>query len=226
MNRVIKVLLVDDHLLVRTGIRMMLANVQGLKIVGEASDGHEAIQQVRELKPDVVILDVKMPGIGGLEATRKLLRIDPDIKVLILTVCSDDLFSTRLLQAGAAGYLTKNVKVEEIVQAIRTVNQGQRYISPEIASQLALRHSLHHVVDREQSPFEILSDRELQVMLMVVNGQRIQDISEQLSLSPKTVNSYRYRIFSKLDVENDVELTKLAFRYGLMDVGEAKSVEE
>lgn len=124
----IRVLVVDDHDLVRTGITRMLADIDGLQVVGQAESGEESLIKARELKPDVVLMDVKMPGIGGLEATRKLLRSHPDIKVVAVTVCEEDPFPTRLLQAGAAGYLTKGAGLNEMVQAIRLVFAGQRYI--------------------------------------------------------------------------------------------------
>ena len=209
----INVLLVDDHDLVRTGIKRMLEDVSGIRVVGEANNGEEAVKLGRKLKPQVVLMDVKMPGIGGFEATRKLLRVDPDLKVLIVTICNNDLYPARLLQVGASGYLTKGASMEEMVQAIRAVHSGQRYISPEIASRLAFKH----VTDKDDSPFESLSERELQVMLMITMGMRVQDIAEKLCLSPKTVNSYRYRIFEKLKVQNDVELTLLAIRHGLVE---------
>lgn len=214
----ITVLIVDDHDLVRTGIRKMLAEVTGIKVVGEASTGEDAVKLVRQHNPQVVLMDVKMPGIGGFEATRKLLRMDPDLKVLVLTTVNNDLYPARLLQIGAAGYITKGSTMDEMVQAIRSVSTGQRYISSEIASQLAFRH----VNDKEDSPFETLSERELQVMLMITKGIKVQDIAEKLCLSPKTVNSYRYRIFEKLGVKNDVELTLLAIRYGLIESEEIK----
>lgn len=209
----INVLLVDDHDLVRTGIKLMLEEVAGIKVVGEANTGEDAINLVRELHPHVVLLDVKMPGIGGLETTRKLLRIDPDVKILIVTIYDDDIFPSRLLQAGASGYVTKGVGMNEMVQAIRAVHAGQRYISPEIAKQIALKS----LGDKEDLPFETLSERELQVTLMITKGMRVQEIAEALHLSSKTVNSYRYRIFEKLGVKNDVELTHLAIRHGLLD---------
>ena len=209
----INVLIVDDHDLVRTGIRRILDDVSGIKVVGEAKTGEEAVKLGRKLKPQVVLMDVKMPGIGGYEATRKLLRIDPDMKVLIVTICDNDFYPSRLLQVGAAGYLTKGASMEEMIQAIRAVFSGQRYISPEIASKLAFKH----VSDDEESPFDALSERELQVMLMITMGMKVQDIAEKLCLSPKTVNSYRYRIFQKLKVKNDVELTLLAIRHGLVE---------
>lgn len=213
----IDVLIVDDHDLVRAGIKHMLSDADGIRVIGEASTGEAAVRMTRELSPDVVLMDVKMPGIGGLEATRKLLRILPNIKVLVVTVCDDDLFPSRLLQAGAVGYLTKGASMDEMLQAIRTVHAGQRYISPEIAKLLALKH----LVDDHDSPFDALSERELQVMLMITEGMKVQDIAEKLCLSPKTVNSYRYRIFEKLDVKNDVELTHLAIRYNILDMADA-----
>ncbi len=218
----IRTLIVDDHNLVRHGIQSMLHGVEGIKVVGEALSGEEAVKLAREVRPDVVLMDLKMPGIGGLEATRKLLRIDPDIKVLVVTVCDDDIFPARLLQAGASGYLTKGAKKEELIQAIRAVHSGQRYISPAIAQQLAFKH----LTDSDDSPIESLSERELQVMLMIVNGLRPAEISEKLCLSPKTVNSYRYRLFDKLKVKNDVELTLLAIRHGLMDSEDVKSTDD
>lgn len=214
----INVLLADDHHLVRTGIKKILNEVSGIKVIAEARSGEEAVKLSRKLNPQVVLMDVKMPGIGGFEATRKLLRMDPDIKVLILTTVNNDLYPARLLQIGAAGYITKGSSQEEMVQAIRAVHSGQRYISPEIASRLAFRH----VTDKEDSPFDTLSERELQVMLMITKAMKVQDIADKLCLSPKTVNSYRYRIFEKLRVKNDVQLTLLAIRYGLVESEETK----
>lgn len=208
----IRVLVVDDHDLVRTGITRMLADIDGLQVVGEGDSGESALKLARELKPDVVLMDVKMPGIGGLEATRKLLRSHPDIKVVAVTVCEEDPFPTRLLQAGAAGYLTKGAGLDEMVQAIRLVFAGQRYISPQIAQQLALKS-----FQPQGSPFDALSEREIQIALMIVGCQKVQIISDKLCLSPKTVNTYRYRIFEKLSVTSDVELTLLAVRHGMVD---------
>lgn len=217
----INVMLVDDHDLVRTGIKLMLDDVSGIKVVAEASSGEEAVKLGRDLKPHVVLMDVKMPGIGGFEATRKLIRIDPDVKVLVVSTCENDVYPSRLLQVGAAGYLTKGSSMDEMVKAIRAVHAGQRYISPEIASRLAFKH----VTDQEDSPFETLSERELQVMLMITKGMKVQDIAEKLHLSPKTVNSYRYRIFEKLNVKNDVELTLLAIRHGLIESEEPEQID-
>lgn len=210
----INVLVVDDHDLVRAGISRMLEDIGDLQVVGQASSGEEALKKVRELKPDVVLMDVKMPGIGGLEATRKLLRSNPEIKVLAVTVCEDDPFPTRLLQAGAAGYLTKGAALEEMVQAIRVVSAGQRYISPQIAQQLALKS---FQPQSSHSPFDLLSEREMQIALMIAGCHKVSAISDKLCLSPKTVNTYRYRIFEKLAITSDVELALLAVRHGMVD---------
>ncbi|HCJ27878.1 MAG TPA: two-component system response regulator UvrY [Pseudomonas sp.] len=210
----IRVLVVDDHDLVRTGISRMLADIDGLQVIGQAESGEAAIKKSRELKPDVVLMDVKMPGIGGLEATRKLLRSHPDIKVIAVTICEEDPFPTRLLQAGAAGYLTKGAALDEMIQAIRMVFAGQRYISPQIAQELALKSFQPKV---NGSPFDLLSEREIQIALMIANCQKVQTISDKLCLSPKTVNTYRYRIYEKLSVTSDVELALLAVRHGMVD---------
>ncbi|GBC56639.1 BarA-associated response regulator UvrY (= GacA = SirA) [Stutzerimonas stutzeri] len=207
-------LVVDDHDLVRTGISRMLADISGLQVIGQADSGEDAIRKARELKPDVVLMDVKMPGIGGLEATRKLLRSYPNLKVIAVTICEEDPFPTRLLQAGAAGYLTKGAALEEMVQAIRMVLGGQRYISPQIAQQLALKSFQPQL---SESPFDLLSEREIQIALMIANCQKVQSISDKLCLSPKTVNTYRYRIFEKLSITSDVELALLAVRHGMVD---------
>jgi DNA-binding NarL/FixJ family response regulator len=212
---VINLLVVDDHDLVRTGIRRMLADQAGMSVVGEADSGEEALQRVRELRPDVVLMDVKMPGIGGLEATRRIIRSHPGIRVIAVTACDEEPFPSRLLQAGAAGYLTKGAALEEMVKAIQQVFLGHRYISPDIAQILALKP---YQPQADASPFEMLSEREMQIALMIAECQKVQTISDKLCLSPKTVNTYRYRIFEKLAITSDVELAMLAVRHGMVDV--------
>ncbi|MGL5178297.1 MAG: UvrY/SirA/GacA family response regulator transcription factor [Aeromonas veronii] len=209
----INVFLVDDHELVRTGIRRILEDVRGIKVVGEAQSGETAVTFCRQHHPAVILMDMNMPGIGGLEATRKILRIRPDVRIIVLTIHSENPFPTKVMQAGAAGYLTKGAAPDEMIQAIRLVHSGQRYISPEIAQQMALSQ----FASADENPFKSLSERELQIMMMITKGQKVTDISEQLNLSPKTVNSYRYRLFSKLGINGDVELTHLAIRYGMLD---------
>ena len=215
-----KVLVVDDHELVRTGISRMLDDVAGFSVIGEAASGEEGVRMARELEPDVVLMDVKMPGIGGLEATRKMLRRDDGIKVIAVTVCEEEPFPSRLMKAGAAGYLSKGADLEEMVRAIKVVSAGQRYISPQIAQAMALRP----FNSGDTSPMDLLSERELQIMMMIVNCHKVQAISDKLCLSPKTVNTYRYRIFDKLGISSDVEMTLLAMRWGLVDEGAATEV--
>ncbi|WP_305416229.1 UvrY/SirA/GacA family response regulator transcription factor [Photobacterium leiognathi] len=209
----INVFLVDDHELVRTGIRRLLEDVRGIKVVGEAVSGEEAVKWCRSNHADIILMDMNMPGIGGLEATRKILRFNPDVKIIVLTIHTENPFPTKVMQAGAAGYLTKGAGPDEMVNAIRMVNSGQRYISPEIAQQMALSQ----FASNSENPFKELSERELQIMMMITKGQKVTDISEQLNLSPKTVNSYRYRLFNNLDISGDVELTHLAIRHGMLD---------
>jgi two-component system, NarL family, invasion response regulator UvrY len=210
---VIKVLVVDDHQLVRIGTSRLLEDIDGISIIGDADCGEEAIEKVRQLSPDVVLMDVQMPGIGGMEATRRCLRVNPELKIIAVTVYEDEPYPSKLFTVGASGYITKKANVEEMVRAIRKVMVGQRYISNDVAQQLALRP----FSDDQASPFEALSSREMQITLMVIMGHKVTEISERLSLSPKTINSYRYRIFDKLDVANDVGLTKLAIKHGIID---------
>ncbi|UJF20010.1 UvrY/SirA/GacA family response regulator transcription factor [Vibrio sp. SS-MA-C1-2] len=209
----INVFLVDDHELVRTGIRRILEDIRGIKVVGEAESGEEAVKWNRANLTDVILMDMNMPGIGGLDAMRKILRFNPDVKVIVLTIHTENPFPTKVMQAGAAGYLTKGAAPDEMINAIRMVNAGQRYISPEIAQQMALSQ----FTTAAENPFKELSERELQIMLMITKGEKVTDISEQLSLSPKTVNSYRYRLFNKLNISGDVELTHLAIRHGMLN---------
>lgn len=211
-NKMIKLLVVDDHELVRESVSSQLDSVKDMEVVGKAANGEEAINLARKHNPDVILMDLQMPGMGGLEATRKLLRIMPDVKILVLTICDNDVFPARLLEEKASGYITKNCKPTDLIDAIKKVYAGQRYISPEIAQKLVLKRS-----SQESSPFDILSEREFQVMIMITKGQKVPQIASVLHLSTKTVNTYRYRIFEKLGINNDVELTLLALRHGIID---------
>ncbi len=210
-----KILVVDDHDLVRMGIVRMLSDVAGFEVVGDAKSGEEAVSRARELLPDVVLMDVKMPGMGGLEATRKLRQVNPEMKIIAVTACDDSLYPTRLMQAGAVGYVTKGAEFTEITDAIHKVIRGDLYMSNSIAQQLALKNFSGE--GEKTSPFERLSQRELQTAMLIANGQRVQDIADIFCVSPKTVNSYRYRIFEKLDIHSDVELTLLAVKHNFLD---------
>ena len=210
-----KVLVADDHDLVRMGIVRMLEDVPGVEVVGEAKNGEEAVKLARQLKPNVVLMDVRMPGIGGLEATKKILAVSEATKIIAVSAVSDDLFPERLIKAGAAGYVTKDAGFDDITKAINTVLAGSLYMSSDIAQQLALRN---FKAEKESSPFETLSERELQTAIMIANGSKVNEIADSFCVSPKTVNSYRYRIFDKLEINSDVELALLAVKHKLIDV--------
>lgn len=210
-----RIVVADDHDLVRMGIVRMLSDVPNFEVVGEARSGEEAVNLVRTMQPCVVLMDVKMPGIGGLEATRKVLQSSPSTKVIAVTAIADDLYSDRILKAGASGYVTKDTGFHEILKAIETVLRGHLYMSNDMAQQVALRN---YTGGAERSPFDDLSERELQTAVMISNGIRVQKIAGSFCISPKTVNSYRYRIFEKLGIESDVELALLAVKHKLLDI--------
>jgi len=212
----IRVMLVDDHQLVRTGIRRILEEPGDIEVVAEAADGHEALRLARQVGPDVVLMDISMPGgMGGIEATRRIVRILPKVKVIALTVIGDEPFPARLHEAGAIGYLTKGCPAGEMLDAVRVVMRGLPYID----SGMARKHMQASWQGGDQNPFKDLSAREMQVAMMTLDGRATQAISDALCLSPKTVSTYRQRIFEKLGVKNDVELTRLAYRFGFIKDG-------
>ena len=213
----IKILLVDDHNLVRVGIARLLSDISDMVVVGMASSGEEALRLIKEKNPDIVLMDIKMPGIGGLETTRKCIRNDPDLNIIALTACTEEPFPTKVLQAGAKGYLSKNITLDQLVSAIRLVHAGKSYIEAEIAQQMALSAVKGIESRTEIYGFKDLSGREMQIMIMISNGETVQAISTHLCLSPKTVNGYRYRLFKKLNVASDVDLTHIAMRHGLLN---------
>ncbi len=210
----IRIMLVDDHRLVRAGLKRVLTEVADMEVVAEASSGEEALELIRSCTPDVVLMDINMPGIGGLEATRRLLQRTPSAKVIVVSMHLEEPYPSRMLAAGAAGYISKDSAADEVVTAIRRVHGGGHYVAADVAGNLAAA-----LVKGPSgaSPFDQLSQRETQVMLMVTKGYSTQEISDRLHLSPKTVSTYRYRLFEKLGVGNDVELTRMAMRYGLLD---------
>jgi two-component system invasion response regulator UvrY len=212
--RLITILLVEDQELVRLGVKKLFKGVQGLKIIGEATNGEEGIRLTKELIPDVILMDITLPNMSGVEASRKMLRYNPDIKIIGLTSHADEPYPSLLLQAGASGYLVKTCSAHEIIRAIRQVHSGQCYLTAEIAQKLALRP----FTPGSTSPLDTLSEREKQIMFMITEGNTIHDIAVRLFLSIKTINSYRYRIFEKLNIDSDVELTLLHLR---LKTGEA-----
>ena len=208
----IKVLVVDDHDLVRMGISRMLADDPEIEVIGEADSGEAAIRMVKALSPDVVLLDVNMPNIGGVEATKRLRQFNEKVKILAVSSVSSQPYPSMLLKAGVNGYITKGTPLVEMIKAIKKVYQGSKYFSSDVAEQLADML----LTDNEESPFDRLSEREKQVAMMVVNCQSPQQIADQLFVSVKTVNTYRYRIFEKVGIDSDVKLTHLAMRHGLI----------
>lgn len=209
----IKVMIVDDHDLVRTGLRHILSQCNDIEVVAEAASGEDALRDVRGCKPDVILLDISMPGLSGFEVCDRLNKNYKQGKVIILTAHAKEPYPSRLLEAGASGYLTKSCAAEELQNAIRKVSKGNRYIGSDIAQQLAIAM----LPGSEGSPFEDLSAREMEVVLMLIQGMAMQDIADALSLSPKTVATYKYRVYEKLEVTNEVSLTRLALEHGLLE---------
>jgi len=208
----IRLLVVDDHELVRIGLRHILAGYPAITIAGEAADGETAIRMNRELKPDVVLLDISLPGLSGFEVTTRLKQASPNLGIIILTIHEEAPYPAQLLSAGASGYLTKGCPATELVQAINAVARGERHIGSRIAQQMALSM----LPGGERSPFDGLSAREMEVMLMLAGGLKIADIADTLHLSPKTIATYKYRIFDKLNTRSDVDMTRMAMRYGIV----------
>lgn len=211
----IQVLIVDDHELVRAGLRRILEDCTDIQTVIEASTGEEAVRLCREQQPQIVLLDINLPGLSGFEITRRLQRACPQSRVIILAAHAKSPFPTRLLDAGASGYLTKDCDATELLKAIRTVQSGSRYIGAEAAKQLALSI----LPGTAESPFEELSAREMEVMLKLTEGTRIPDIASMMCLSPKTVATYKYRIYDKLGTRSEVDLVRMAMRYGILETG-------
>lgn len=191
----------------------MLKGVEAIDVVGEAEDGEQAVELTRKLAPHVATLELAMPGIGGLEATRRIRGSHPGTKVVMITGAWDPPYPAQSMRAGARGFVTKRGSLEEVVLAIKRAFIGRRFVSADVAERLAFQS----FDEAGRSPFDRLTSRELQVTLMVVNCQRVHDISANLSLSTKTVNSYRYRVFEKLGISSDVELAMLAIKHGMVN---------
>ncbi len=209
----ISVLLVDDHELVRTGIEALLNDVEDIAVIGVAKSGEEAVEAVIELMPDVVLMDVNMPGIGGVEACRRILHENDKVKIIAVSVHNDGPIPHQLLKIGVLSFISKGSPVDEMVHAIRKVMEGKRYLCSEVANNLAFQG----LPGSNESPFSILSQREAEVVSLILQGKTIKEMSEMLVLSDKTVNTYRYRLYSKLHVKNDVELIRLAIKFGYID---------
>ncbi len=206
-------MLVDDHQMVRSALRAAIEQTEDIRVVAEAASGEEALDEASGLAPHVVLMDVSMPGIGGLEATRKLVRKLPGTKVIVVSAHLQEPYPSRMLEAGARGYIGKDSRIADVVRAIRRVHAGGRYVAMEVAESLSARL----MPGGPASPFERLSEREMQVMLMILEAESLPSIAERLRLSPKTVSTYHGRILDKLACRNDVAMTRMAMRYGILD---------
>ena len=208
----IRVMLVDDHAVVRMGFRMLLEGSDDIKVLGEAESGEDAVRQFAALKPDVIVMDISMPGIGGLEAIDRILAKDPNTRILALSAHEDVMHARRVLKAGAVGYLTKRSAAEELMRAIRVVHKGKTYLEPGIAQQMAVEQ-----VSGQRNPVDTLSEKEFKVFLSLARGQSVQEIADVMSLSPRTVGTHLYNIKQKLDASNSAELAIIAIRAGLIE---------
>ena len=210
----ISVLLVDDQELVRTGIEALLNATGDIAVVGVAKSGEEAVEAMADQSPDVVLMEVNMPGIGGIEACRRILQDNRDVKIITLSVNKDGPIPLQLFKLGVLGFISKDSPVNELISAIRKVMAGDRYLSADVANNLATRGLPGYY----ESPFAKLSRRESEVVNLILQGKSIKEMSEMLILSDKTVNTYRHRLYDKLNIKNDVQLTRLAFKFGHIDM--------
>jgi len=209
-----RIVLVDDHRLFRTGVLTMLADQSEVEVVGEAEEGSEAVSLVAELRPDLVLMDVSMKGMNGIEATRQVLARQPDTKVLCLSMHGEKQFVSAVLEAGASGYLLKDCSLEELGRAIGAVMAGQTYLSPAVAGVVVADYTAY-LAEHADSPIALLTPREREVLQLLAEGRGTADIAEQLHISKKTVGTHREHMMKKLDIHNLAGLTKLAIREGI-----------
>lgn len=210
----IKILIADDHAVVREGTRHILEQEQGLEVVAEAADGEEAVRLATELKPDVAIIDIAMPNLDGIEATRQIKALCPGITVLILSAYDDDQFVFSLLEAGAAGYLLKDVRGRELVDAVRAVHAGESVLHPSIARKVLNRFVSTSEKPKKQEPLETLSEREKDVLRLATKGLSNKDIADQLCLSIRTVQGHLTHVFNKLGVGSRTEAVVRGLKEG------------
>ena len=207
----LRVVLVDDHAVVREGYRRLLERTSDIQVVAEAANGEDAYRLICEQQPDVAVLDISLPGLGGIEVTRRVISRLPDQKILMFSMHEDTVFSSRALQAGARGYVTKSAAPEVLIEAVRLVAAGKLYISQEMAQELAIQ-----MIPGREKPIDALSAREFEVFRLLVAGHTLQEISEIMHLSYKTVANYQSSIRQKLDVTNTAQVVRVALNHGLV----------
>ena len=212
----IRVFIVDDHALVRTGMRMILSAEVDIEVVGDAESGEQALPLIRRLRPDVVLCDLHLPGVSGLEVTERVVKGDHGARVIVVSVLEDGPLPKRLLEAGASGYVGKGGDAAELLRAVRTVALGKRYLANTVAQNMALAG-----LDGQGSPFDEVTPRELEVGLLLVQGLRQEEIGRRLSLSAKTINTHKSRMFEKLGIHDTVALVRLLGQYGYLDPAHA-----
>lgn len=212
----IRVYVVDDHALVRAGMRMILSAEADIEVVGEAESGEDALPEIRALKPDIVLCDLHLPGVSGLEVTERIVRGEYGPKVIVVSVLEDGPMPKRMIAAGAAGYVGKGGDARELLRAVRDVASGRRFLASRVAQSLALSG-----LDATESPFDSLSPRETEVAMLLVQGMRQEEIARRLSLSAKTINTHKTRLFEKLQVHDSIALARLASQYGMADPAHA-----
>ncbi|MBM4465406.1 MAG: response regulator transcription factor [Chloroflexi bacterium] len=211
----IRVLLAEDHTIVRKGLRSLLEGEAGIEVIGEAEDGREAIQMTQRLLPDVVLMDISMPALNGLEATRQIKKLFPGVKVLILTMHADEEYVFQILRAGASGYVVKKAAPAELVLAIQAVRQGNSFLSPSISRQV-IEEYIQKAEAMVENSYERLTDREREVLQLIAEGHTSREIAELLHISQKTVRAHRASLMDKLDIHGTAELTRYAIRKGVV----------
>ncbi|MDH7943823.1 response regulator transcription factor [Pseudohongiella sp. SYSU M77423] len=207
----ISVMLVDDHAVVRMGFKLLLQGSDDIEVLGEAQSGEDALKQLHTLAPDVLIMDISMPGMGGLEAIGRVLAKNPQQRILVLSAHEDIMHARRVLKAGASGYVTKRSAADVLMQAVRAVHKGQVYLEPEIAQAMAVEQ-----VSGSKNPLDALSEKEFKVFLELAKGRSVQEIADAMSLSPRTIGTHLYNIKQKLNASNSAELAIIAIRAGLI----------
>ena len=215
----IQILLADDHAVLRAGLRLLLNAEPDMVVVGEAATGEEALQRAQALKPDVVVMDLTMPGMNGLEATRQLRKLNPETKVLVLTMHANEEYLFQVLQAGGSGYVLKKAADQELVDAIRAVQRGQTFLYPEVAQLLVrdyLQRAREGAAGPEKARLDVLTEREREVLKYIAAGYTTNEIAEHLVLSPKTVETHRAHIMDKLNLHSRAELVRYALRRGIL----------
>ena len=213
----IKVVVADDHTILRQGIKALLDNQAGIEVIGEAKDGREALTLIERLQPDVILMDIAMPGLNGLEATRRIKKKFPKIKVLVLTMYTNEEYVFQILQAGANGYLVKETAFQDLISAIRAVYRDEAFMSPSISKKVINRYT-QRAQKTNDTTCDVLTTREREVLQLIAEGSSSKKIAEALFISPKTVETHRTHIMDKLNIHNRTDLVKYAIRKGIVDI--------